>query len=141
MDHIKKGKRTEGKAKLAVAAQKLERRYTDTSSYKCTPSTACNDQYDLAPLFGLPKGTRVYSGDNNDPAQSAYYLELVAGATTNLDTSFVVWAVQNNPTSGGVGNFTDTVCADLNLNSAGTKDIGIRVSGPPTPTGTRATCW
>jgi type IV pilus assembly protein PilE len=138
-EHVRKGKRAEGKAKVLQVVQRLERRYTDVSTYACVnpppPAVAiCSTNLDLAPLFGLAAGAPIYSGDNNDPDKSAYVISMVPGPVNNLTAAFVVQALQN------VG-FNDPKCGDLTLANTGLK--GVAQIGPytPAPTGTVATCW
>ena len=53
-DHVRKGRRAEGKTALLKAAQVQERYYSDNNTYVV----------DLAPLFALAPGAAVYSGEN-----------------------------------------------------------------------------
>jgi type IV pilus assembly protein PilE len=140
LEQIRKGKRAEGKAKLLLAVQRLERRYTDIATYACAnppaPALAtCSSNTDLAPLFGLAAGTTIYSGDNNDPSKSAYIISMVPGPVNNLAAAFVAQAVQNNP------GFVDPKCGDLTLTSTGVKAIAQIGGSTPAPTGSVATCW
>ena len=101
---IRKGKRAEAKGKLLAASQRLERYYTDNSTYTT----------DLAPLFGLASGTTVYSGDNNDPS-SAY--QITATALGTIATGYTL-------TASGNAGWTDSDCGNLTLTSTGTKGVG-----------------
>jgi type IV pilus assembly protein PilE len=112
--HVRKGQRAEGKAKLLAAAQKQERNYTDNATYTL----------DLAPLFGLPAGTTVYSGDGNDNG-SPYRLTVTAAAG-GIATGYTLRATQN-------GNFSDPDCGDLTLTNTGVKG--------KTGSASLRTCW
>lgn len=112
--HVQKGKRAEAKARLSTAAQRLERYYTDNSTYTT----------DLGPLFGFPVNTVIYSGDNN-PSDSAYKLSVTAAAG-GISTGYTLKAAQN-------GTFTDADCGDLTLTSTGVKGR--------TGSATLSRCW
>ena len=114
-DQLAKGKRTEAKAKLAQALQKLERFYTDNNAYTT----------DLGPLFGLAAAAAVYSGANNE-ATSAYVITAAAGSTGSITTSVSVRATVN-------GGFVDATCGNYTITNTGVKSI----SG----SGTVAQCW
>jgi type IV pilus assembly protein PilE len=114
-DQLAKGKRAEGKAKLAQALQKLERSYTDNNVYTT----------DLGPLFGLAANAVVYSGSNNE-ATSAYRITAAAGSTGSINTSVAVTATVN-------GGFTDATCGNYTITNTGVKSI--------TGSGTVAQCW
>ena len=127
---IQKNNRAVGKARLAQAAQLLERFYSDNNSYyvdvsggnlvKGTASTAAG----FAKLMNVPSGTTVYSGTNNE-STSSYTVTL--DTTTNGINTFILTATpQGNQTA-------DTQCANLTLTNAGVKGI----SG----SSTIAFCW
>lgn len=117
LEHTRKGKRAEGKAKMTEVVQRMERSYTDTSTYTT----------DLGPLFGLSGGASVYSGNNNDATNSAYVITSAATAGSTIATSFTLSAT---PTA----SFSDAKCNILSLTNTGVKGV---VSG----TGTVAECW
>lgn len=112
--HVRKGQRAEGKAKMLTAAQRQERFYTDNSAY--SP--------DLAPLFGLPAATPVYSAENNDV--SSPYRLTVTPAAGGIATGYTLTATVN-------GNFTDPDCGNLTLTSTGIKGV--------TGSASVRTCW
>lgn len=133
-NQVRKGKRAEGRAKLVAAAQRLERSYSDNNTYACTnppapASPTCSGTLDLAPLFGLGAGSTVYSGNNNDPGQSAYTLSMVAG-TGGIASSYLLTATP-------AGQFTDTDCGSLGLDNLGKKWI----HEESTPSSSTGSCW
>jgi len=117
MEQTRKGKRAEGKAKLADAAQKLERYYTDKGTYTTS----------LGPLYGLSGTATVYSGVNNDTG-SAYTITAAAPSGSTIAAGYVLTATQN-----AGGHFSDPKCGNLTLTNTGVKGI----SG----TGTVKDCW
>ena len=108
-----KAKRTEAKTKLATAAQRQERWYTDNGTYTT----------DLAPLFGLTAGTTVYSREDN-ATTSAYTLSSAAGGCGSITNCFIITAAPN---------YTDSKCGTLSITNTGVKGA----SG----TGGVASCW
>ena len=84
MEQTRKSKRVQGKAKLVEVAQKLERYYTDNSTY----NTA------LGPLYGLGSTAAVYAGDNN-PSNGPYRISIAAPAGGTLATGYVLTATDN----------------------------------------------
>lgn len=118
-NQMRKGKRAEAKTKILLVAQRLERYYTDNSTYVV----------DIAPLFGLAAGATVYSGDNS-ATTSPYSIVvgpplLPVGAT--IATGYIITATLVNPSS-------DTPCGNLTLTSAGVK-------GFTGTYGTMRECW
>jgi type IV pilus assembly protein PilE len=117
LEQTRKGKRAEGKAKLAEVVQKLERSYTDNSTYTTS----------LGPLYGLAAGASIYSGNNNDATTSAYVITAAATAGSTIASSFTLSATPN-------GTFSDDKCNVLTLTNTGVKGV---VGG----TGSVADCW
>ena len=108
-DHVRKAKRAEGKAALLKAAQMLERAYSDNNAYPT----------DLAPLFGRPANSAVYSGEN--PIAGSYCITVAVVAATSTYTLTATPSSASNaapcailpsgfvdPTVGGCGNLTLT---------------------------------
>jgi type IV pilus assembly protein PilE len=112
---VRKGKRAEGKAKILTAQQRLERYYTDNSTYTT----------DLAPLFGLAAAATVYSGDNND-SSSPY--TITSAPLGTIAAGYTLTAAVN-------GGFTDPDCGNLTLTSTGIKGVGVGA------TKTVRECW
>lgn len=104
LDHVRKGKRAEGKAALLRAAQVQERNYSDKNTYVT----------DLAPLLGLAANAVVYSGENPSDSSSAYRITAAACAGGALNNCFVLTATPNAP-------FTDAECGNLTLSSTGAR--------------------
>jgi len=115
MEHVRKGKRAEGKAGLLKAAQVLERWYSDNNSYGTTPAPpAIPTSIDLAPLFGLAAGATVYSGENAGDATSSYRVAAAVGACGDLRGCFLLTATPNAP-------FADADCGNLTLTNTGVR--------------------
>jgi len=120
-EHIRKGKRAEGKAALLKAAQYQERYYTANNTYA--------DAATFPTLFGRATSATVYSSDSpsggvNGETSSAYTITVAAGATSTLASSFSVSAVPN-------GSFSDARCGTLTLTNTGLK----------TASGSGSDCW
>jgi type IV pilus assembly protein PilE len=113
-EQAKKGKRAEGKARLSAAAQRLERYYSDNSTYTT----------DLGLAMGLGTGTTVYSDDGNSN-KSAYVITSTA-ATGGIAVGYTLKATPN-------GSFVDAKCNVLSLTNTGVKGA--------TGTGGVADCW
>ena len=114
-DHIRKGKRAEGKAALLKAAQQLERYYTDRSTYQW----AATGTVDVAPLVGLAAGAAVYSSENPADANASAY-RITAQAATGacpVISCFELRATPNAP-------FVDPDCGFLSLMSTGVRSWG-----------------
>ena len=121
-DHVRKGKRAEGRAALLRAAQVLERYYSDRSTYVT----------DLGPLFGLAANATVYSGENPaDDKRSAYTISAAVGACGDLAACYTLTATPVAPaaTPSAIG-FVDPDCGNLTLTSVGTR--GWQTSADPT---------
>ena len=103
-DHIRKGKRAEGKGALLKAAQLQERYFSDRNAY-AGPA-------DLSTLFGA--GVNIYSGENPNNAGSAYRIVVVLGAgSTSYTLTAIPTASHNDPDVGG--------CGTLSLTSTGSR--------------------
>jgi type IV pilus assembly protein PilE len=145
-NQIRKNNRAAAKARLAQAAQLLERFYSDNNTYymdittspcalvstTATPSTtqAANGLMKLMnPSWGCGAPNTVYSGSNNE-ATSPYTLSIgyTVGGTTS-PSLFIVTAT----IVAGTNQAADTKCGTLTLTNAGVKGI----SG----TGTVSECW
>jgi len=126
---IQKNNRAQGKARLAQAAQLLERFYSDNNSYFVdvsggnlvlgTNATAGG----FAKLMNVPSGTTVYSGSNNE--STSPYTVTLSTASANV---FVLTATPQT----GSAQAADT-CANLTLTNAGVK--GVSGTAPV------ANCW
>jgi type IV pilus assembly protein PilE len=127
---VRKNNRAVAKARLAQAAQLLERFYSDNQSYFVDVSGsnlvvgANSTQAGLAKLLSVPSGTTVYSGSNNE-STSPYTLSI---STTTANSYTLTATVVTTTQQAG-----DTKCMNLTLTNAGVKGI----SG----TGTIADCW
>ncbi|MCC7487850.1 MAG: prepilin-type N-terminal cleavage/methylation domain-containing protein [Burkholderiales bacterium] len=112
-DHVRKGKRAEGRAALLRIAQVLERNYTDRNTYVT----------DIAPLVGLAANAAVYSGENPADTTSSYRVTVTAPtAGCPLASCFQLVATPNAP-------FADADCGNLTLTSTGQR--GWSTSGTP----------
>jgi type IV pilus assembly protein PilE len=114
-DHVRKGKRAEGKAALLKAAQVLERAYSDGNTYPT----------DLAPLFGRTAGQAVYSGEN--PAGGSYCITVAVGAnsTYTLTATPSAAAAPPAPCAALAGGFKDPTtggCGNLTLTNTGVRN-------------------
>jgi type IV pilus assembly protein PilE len=107
----RKGKRAEGKAKLVTVAQRLERRYTDSGTYQCTPAASCGSTDDIAPLFGLAAGTALSSAADSTAAT----------ALSNYSISPSLQASSYTLTA--TNQFNDAKCGNLTLTSTGVKGM------------------
>jgi type IV pilus assembly protein PilE len=114
VEHLRKGKRAEGKAALLKAAQVLERWYSDNNTYGTTPAPpAVPTTIDLAPLFALAAGAVVYSGENPTDNKSSYQITAAPPAVNcPLVGCFALIATPNAP-------FVDADCGNLTLSSVG----------------------
>jgi len=101
-EHVRKGKRAEGKGALLRGAQLQERFFSDNNQYAT--------QAQLAQAFGAATAT-IYSGENPSLASGAYTITVVLGAG---NTSHTLTATPN-------GGHTDPNCGNLTLNSAGVR--------------------
>ena len=129
-NQVRKNNRAVAKARLAQAAQLMERFYSDNNSYFVdvsggnlavgTNSTAAG----FAKLMNVASGTTVYSGSNNE--STSPYTITVTTASANVFT-LTATVVTGSPQAG------DTKCMNLTLTNAGVKGI----SG----TGTLPDCW
>jgi type IV pilus assembly protein PilE len=137
---IQKNARAVAKARLAQAAQLLERFYSDNSSYfviKNTGSCAVATGTTAASGDGFMKlmnagwncsgSNTVYSGSNNE-STSVYTITLTSDNTTGPN-AFTLTAA---PVAGS-SQASDTKCMNLTLTNAGVKGI----SG----SGTLTDCW
>ena len=112
-EQVRKAKRAEGKGALLAAAQRLERFATNNGRYPP----------DLATANISNKSSK------DDPARSPYDISIVAGATGDITTSWVLTATQST-------YFTDPRCGNLTFNNLGQKGVSI------TPTAANiAYCW
>lgn len=100
-EHVRKGKRAEGKAALLRAAQLQERFFSDNNQYAT--------QAQLAAAFGAAGA--IYSGDNPNSTAGAYTVTVALGAG---NTSHTLTATPN-------GGHTDPNCGNLTLTSAGVR--------------------
>jgi len=128
---IQKNQRAAAKARLAQAAQLLERFYSDNNTYyvdvaggNLVSNTTGATVAGFAKMLNVPSGTTVYSGSNNETT-SAYTLTL-ATASPNAFT-LTATPVPTNAQA------ADTTCASLTLTNAGVKGI--------TGTGQVSDCW
>jgi type IV pilus assembly protein PilE len=126
---VQKSARAEGKARLAQAAQLLERFYSDNNSYYVDVSggnlavnAGGSTVAGFAKMMNVPAGTTVYSGPNNETT-SKYTVTL---ATANSNAFTLTATPRLNQTA-------DTKCANLTLGNTGVKGI----SG----TGAVSDCW
>lgn len=112
-EQVRKAKRAEGKAALLAAAQRLERFATNNGRYPPTLAAAAISD----------------KSSKDDPARSPYNISIVAGATGDITTSWVLTAAVST-------FFTDPRCGDLTFNNLGQKSVSI------TPTAANvAYCW
>src|SRR5262245_5597963 len=110
LDHIRKGKRAEGRAALLRTAQVLERWYSDKATYATTGAGI-----DPAPLFALAATSAVYSGENAADTKGAYTITAAAETgTCPKEACYVIIATPNSP-------FTDATCGSFTLTSNGTR--------------------
>src|SRR5262245_16983974 len=116
---VQKNHRGVAKARLAQAAQLLERFYSDNSSYyvdfsggNLVVNTAGSTATGFTRLMGATTGTTVYSGSNNETT-SSYIVTL----TTPNANSFTLTATPQGSQAG------DTRCGNLTLTNAGVKGI------------------
>jgi len=98
---FKRSKRSEGKAALLAAAQKMERYNTNNGRYPATMAEA-----------GVSN-----KSNNENPSSSSYDIALAAGSTASSVTS---WKFTATPV------FTDTKCGNLMIDNLANKTI----SGP-----------
>lgn len=125
-DAVRKSRRAEGKNALLKTAQLQERLYTTSGSYTT----------DLAPLFGLSPGARVYSGE--DPTSGYYTITAVAAAPASggLAQGYTLTATPGGAPAGSAqGTFTDPICGNLTLTSTGIRGYD------SSPAADRTTCW
>jgi type IV pilus assembly protein PilE len=120
-DHIRKAKRSEGKAALLKTAQVLERWYSDKSTYGTSPlppyspPAVVPTAIDIAPLYGQALTTPIYSGENATDNKGSYRITAAAPtAACPLDACFQITATPNSP-------FVDAVCGNFTLTSTGTR--------------------
>lgn len=106
LEHVRKGKRAEGRAALLKAAQLQERYFTDNNRYA---DSASNPSFQS--LFGQACPYPVYSGEDCANAGSAYTVAVALGAG---NTSFTLTAAPN-------AGHTDADCGNLTLDSAGVR--------------------
>ena len=127
---IQKNNRAVAKARLAQAAQLLERFYSDNNSYYVDvvsgnlAAGATSTAAGFARLMNVSSGTTVFSGSANE-STSVYTVTL---STPNAN-SFTLTAT---PVS-GTTQVNDTKCMNLTLTNTGVKGI----SG----SGTLSDCW
>jgi type IV pilus assembly protein PilE len=135
---LQKNQRAVAKARLAQAAQQLERFYSDNSSYyvdmnagppcvlvvNTAGSTANGFMRMMNPSWCGGASTTVYSGSNNETT-SVYTIELA----TSSANAFTVTA---KPVA-GTAQAADTKCNWLTLTNTGAKGI--------TGTGSLSDCW
>jgi len=95
---MKRSKRTEGKAALLAASQKMERYNTNNGRYPDTMAAA-----------GVSTKSNIDS-----PSSSAYNIAVAAGATGSLNTS---WVFTATPV------FSDPKCGNLLIDNLGNKTI------------------
>lgn len=103
---MKRGKRSEGKAALLAAAQKMERYNTNNGRYPSTMAEA---------------GVSNKSNAEN-PAGASYNIAVAAGATGSLNTS---WVFTATPV------FSDPKCGNLLIDNLGSKTISGAVAETP----------
>jgi len=132
--YVQKNNRAQGKARMAQAAQLLERFYTDNSSYyvdavggNLVVNTGGSQTAGFVLMMGAT-GTTVYSGTNNEPS-SPYTITL---ATPNANS----WTLTATPRTGS--SQAGDMCGNLTLTSTGVKNI---TSLPAGSTATVADCW
>lgn len=124
-EHVRRGKRAEGKAALLKAAQLQERIYI-TGMTGLSAATYANSSQ-LAVLFGLAAGANIYSGEDPSANTGSYLITVDAPPCGNAQQCFQVRATPN-------GTFADPKCGTLTLQSTGVRGI---IGG----TDTAARCW
>jgi len=131
---IQKNQRAVAKARLAQAAQLLERFYSDNNSYfvdasggNLTVSTTNSTVAGFALLMRVPSGTTVYSGSNNETT-SAYTITLATATANNYVLTATV--VPTNAQSADL-------CGNLTLTNTGVKGV----TGTDPNAATVPNCW
>ena len=117
-DHVRKGKRAEGKVALLKAAQVLERWYSDNNTYGTTPAPpAVPAAIDVAPLFGLAAGAVVYSAENPADNRGSYTITAAPNPCGALTGCFTLTATPN-----AAAPFADPACGNLTLTNTGMRN-------------------
>ncbi len=115
--YVNRAKRTEAKTLLLEVAARQERYYFDNNTYTANATDlgyANNSQATNRDTHCPPDGNRVCSAERN----YALVLPMVAGGTTNLETSYVLTVTPLAP-------HNDPTCGDLTLDSKGVQGSSI----------------